>query len=146
MAYLNCVQIIGNLVRDPEIKTSAKGTPFGRVTIGVTRKYTVGEEKKEEASFFDVDVNGSIAESLGKYKKKGDPILVVGRLQQQQWEDKTTGAKRSAVLIRADSVQFLARPEKDPASAPQRSASAPMRQAPPASKADAHDDGSDIPF
>jgi single-strand DNA-binding protein len=107
MASYNRVILMGNLTRDPEVKYSAGGSAIAKFSVAVNRKYKVGDELKEEVGFFDIVVFGKQAENCGEYLKKGRPVLVEGRLQQDRWDDKETGAKRSKVLIAAQSVQFL---------------------------------------
>jgi single-strand DNA-binding protein len=107
MASYNRVILMGNLTRDPEVKYSQGGSAIAKFAVAVNRRYKSGEELKEEVGFFDIVVFGKQAENCGEYLKKGRGVLVEGRLQQDRWEDKETGAKRSRVLVVAQSVQFL---------------------------------------
>ena len=65
--------------------------------------------RNEEVDFFDVSAWRELGETIANYKKKGDPILVEGRLQYRTWEAQD-GSKRSKVDVVADNVQFLGRP------------------------------------
>ncbi len=107
MASYNRVILMGNLTRDPEVKYSQGGSAIAKFSIAVNRRYKAGDDLKEEVGFFDIVVFGKQAENCGEYLKKGRGVLVEGRLQQDRWEDKETGAKRSRVLVVAQSVQFL---------------------------------------
>jgi single-strand DNA-binding protein len=62
--------------------------------------------KSEEVDFFDISAWRELGETIANYKKKGDPILVEGRLQYRTWEAQD-GSKRSKVDVVADNVQFL---------------------------------------
>lgn len=101
---------MGNVTRDPEIKYTAKGTAIAKLGLAISRKWsTESGEKKEETTFVDVDFAGKIAETVGKFVKKGDPIHVDGRLKLDQWDDKKTGEKRSKLGIWGEGMQFLNR-------------------------------------
>jgi single stranded DNA-binding protein len=64
--------------------------------------------RNEEVDFFDISAWRELGETIATYKKKGDPILVEGRLQYRTWEAQD-GSKRSKVDVVADNVQFLGR-------------------------------------
>jgi single-strand DNA-binding protein len=103
---LNDTKLVGNLVRDPEIHQTPKGTPVASVTLGVNESYTVDDEKRKVTTFVDVQTWGPNAENLAKLAKKGQEIFVEGALRQDLWEDKASGQKRSKLFIRANSWQF----------------------------------------
>lgn len=108
MASFNKVIIAGNLTRDPELRYTPKGTAIARFTLAVNRVWkTETGETKEEVSFIDVDAFGRQAENIGKYMKKGRPLLVEGRLRQDSWEDKTTQQKRSKLMVVLESFSFI---------------------------------------
>lgn len=110
MASFNKVILMGNVTRDPEVKYTAKGTAIAKLGLAVSRKFsTESGEKKEEVTFVDVDFVGKIAETVGKYVKKGDPIHIDGRLKLDSWEDKKTGEKRSKLGVWGEGMQFLNR-------------------------------------
>lgn len=110
MASFNKVILMGNVTRDPEVKYTNKGTAIAKLGMAVSRKWsTESGEKKEETTFVDVDFIGKIAETVGKFIKKGDPIHIDGRLKLDQWEDKKTGEKRSKLGILGEGMQFLNR-------------------------------------
>lgn len=95
--------LTGNLTRDPEKVDTDKAT-VARFSIAVNRR-----GKNERVDFFDVTAFSHTAENILKYKVKGDPVLIEGHLQQDSWEDRETGKKRSKVTVIADNVEFLGR-------------------------------------
>jgi single-strand DNA-binding protein len=105
MVSFNRVVLAGNLVRDPELRFTNNGVPVCSFSIAVNR---VRSKQSEAVDFFNVSAWRELGESVANYKKKGDPILVEGRLQYRTWEAQD-GAKRSAVDVVADRVQFLRR-------------------------------------
>ena len=108
MASFNKVILAGNLTRDPELRYTPKGTAVARFTLAVNRVWrTETGENKEEVSFIDVDAFGRQAENIGKYMKKGRPLLVEGRLKQDTWEDKTTQQKRTKLMVVLESFSFI---------------------------------------
>lgn len=116
MASFNKVILCGNLTRDPEMRYTPKGTGIAKFGLAVNRKWT-GEdgEKKEEVTFLDVAFFGKMAETIGQYLKKGAPLLVEGRLEQETWDDKETGKPRSKIVVVGESFQFLNAGKKEEA-------------------------------
>ena len=109
MASFNQVVLVGNMVRDPEVKALNNGSSVAKFTIGMTRKWqTENGEKKEEATFVDIDSFGKTASVVEKYLRKGDPVLVEGRLKMEQWEK--DGQKRSKLMVVANAIQLLGKP------------------------------------
>lgn len=103
---INQVAVSGNLTRDPELRHTPGGTAV--VNLGMAndrnRKDTDGEWIVE-TSFFDVTVWGKHGEFCARKLKKGSQVFVVGRLEQQQWQDKESGGNRSKVIIVASRVE-----------------------------------------
>jgi single-strand DNA-binding protein len=115
MVSFNRVVLGGNLTKDPELRVTQNGVPVCNFPIAVNR---VRSKKSEAVDFFNVSCWRQLGEMVANYKKKGDPILVEGRLQYRTWQA-PDGTKRSAVEVVADRVQFLSRgqnsqPEKNP--------------------------------
>lgn len=96
------VTVTGNLTRDPELKYTSGGKAMAKLAVAVSRK--VGPEKEERISFFDVTCWDKLAENVAASCGKGCRVTVVGRLEQQTWDDKETGKQRSRVEIVADEV------------------------------------------
>jgi single-strand DNA-binding protein len=108
MAYLNKVFLIGNLTRDPELRTTPKGTPICQFGIAVNRQFKdESGATRDETTFVDIEAWGKQGELVAKYLSKGSPAMVEGRLKLDQWEDKQSGQKRSKLKVVLDNVQFL---------------------------------------
>jgi single-strand DNA-binding protein len=108
MPNLNKVMLMGNLTRDPEIKYTPKGTAIAVFAIATNRAYTLENgEKREEVTFVDCEAYARLAEIIGEYCKKGKPIFVEGRLKLDQWDDKTSGQKRSKMKVIVEVMQLL---------------------------------------
>jgi len=105
MVSFNRVILAGNLTRDPELRFTGDGIPVCSFGLAVNRV----RSRNEEVDFFDISAWRELGETVANYKKKGDPILVEGRLQYRTWEAQD-GSKRSKVDVVADNVQFLGRP------------------------------------
>ena len=104
MVSFNRVVLAGNLTRDPELRFTGGGIPVCEFGLAVNRV----RSKNEEVDFFDITAWRELGETIANYKKKGDPILIEGRLQYRSWEAQD-GSKRSKVDVVADNVQFLGR-------------------------------------
>src|ERR671939_2021674 len=106
MVSFNRVVLAGNLTRDPELRFTNDGVPVCSFGLAVNRV----RSRNEEVDFFDVSAWRELGETIANYKKKGDPILVEGKLQYRTWEAQD-GSRRSKVDVVADNVQFLGRGE-----------------------------------
>ena len=108
MANLNKVMLIGNLTRDPVIKSTPKGTLIADIGLAINRNYTTASgEKREEATFVDIELWDKLAELAEKYLKKGRPVYIEGSLRLDSWDDKQTGQKRTKLKVRGEVMQFL---------------------------------------
>lgn len=109
MANLNKVMIIGNLTADPEVRTTPRGNSVAELRLAVNRISSGPNEgeRREETTFLDVTCWGRTAEIAGQYLSKGRPVFIEGRLQQDTWEDKQTGQRRSKIRIVAENMQLL---------------------------------------
>ena len=105
-SYNRCI-FLGNITRDPEIRFTPSGMSIARIGLAVNSKRKSGDTYIDEVLFIDCTAFGRTAEVIGEYVKKGHLVLIEGRLQLQQWEDKTTGAKRSKHEVLIDRIQFL---------------------------------------
>lgn len=106
MASFNRVVLVGNLTRDPELRSIQSGTSVADVGLAVNeRRKDQSGNWVEDVNFFDVTVWGRNAEVLHDYARKGSQILVEGRLKQDTWEQE--GQKRSKVKIIAERVVLL---------------------------------------
>ncbi len=108
MAGFNRVILIGNLTRDPELRYTPQGTAVADLRLAVTTvRGRSGSERKEETLFIDCTVWDRQAETCSEYLAKGRPVLVEGRLIEDQWQDKETGERRSRIKVYVQNVQFL---------------------------------------
>lgn len=106
MSGINKVILIGNLGRDPEVRTTNSGTPVGNLNVATTRSFTKDGEKTEETEWHRVTVWGKTAENCQRFLTKGRQVYVEGRLQTRSYEDKD-GIKKYSTEVVADTVQFL---------------------------------------
>ena len=102
MVSFNRVVLAGNLTRDPELRFTNDGIPVCSFGLAVNRV----RSRSEEVDFFNISAWRELGETIANYKKKGDPILLEGRLQYRTWEAQD-GSKRSAVDVVADNIQVL---------------------------------------
>jgi len=110
MASLNKVFLLGNLTRDPDLRALPSGSAVCEFGIAVNRRYTSANgQEVEEPCFVDIVVWGRSAESCKQYLEKGSQVMIEGRLQLDQWEDRNGGGKRSRLRVIAEQVQFLSR-------------------------------------
>jgi single-strand DNA-binding protein len=108
MASFNKVILMGNLTRDPEMRVTPGGFSICKFTLAVNRKFKSQDgQEKEEVAFIDVDSFGKQAEVISKFFGKGKPILVEGRLRQDKWDDKTSGEKRSKLMVVLEGFSFV---------------------------------------
>lgn len=104
MNNLNQILLEGNLTRDPEFKTTTKGTVLCNFSVASNRYLPKGDgEFSEDVSFFDVTAWTELAEKMRDIKK-GRGVRIIGRLKQDRWEQ--DGKQRSRVLIVAEHVVF----------------------------------------
>lgn len=101
---MNKITIIGNLVRDPELRVTPKGISNCQFTVAVDRKYKVDGEKVTD--FFRVTTWRSLAEYCNKNLRKGRKAAVIGELQASAYESKD-GQARINLDINADEVEIL---------------------------------------
>jgi single-strand DNA-binding protein len=101
--------LIGNLTRDIELRSIAGNTSVGKGGLAINRKFKdASGATKEEVTFVDFEVWGNTAENLTRFTAKGDPVMLIGSLKLDQWEDKD-GGKRSKLLVRVNGFELLAR-------------------------------------
>jgi len=105
--YLNKAIIIGNLTRDPELRALPSGIQVTSLSVATNRVWKDKSGAKQEASdFHNVVVFGRQAETSAQYLKKGQQVMIEGRIQTRSWDDKQSGEKKYRTEIVAESVQF----------------------------------------
>lgn len=108
--YLNKVLIVGNLTRDPELKSLPSGAKVTSFSVATNRVWSDQQGKRQEATdYHNIVVFGRQAETSAQYLKKGSNVLIEGRLQTRSW-DGQDGKKQYRTEIVADRVQFGNRP------------------------------------
>lgn len=104
---LNKVQLIGNIVRDPEVRYTPKNTAVANFTVATNRSWTdANGQTQEDAEFTRCVAWGKLAEIVGQILSKGRKVYVEGRLQTRSWETKE-GDKRNTTEVVADQVIAL---------------------------------------
>lgn len=101
---MNQISIIGNITKDPELRSTQDGTPVCWFTVAVNRKKT---QKNQDpgADFFNVNAWRGLGENCAKYLAKGKKVAVVGRLSLRTWEK--DGKHGASLEVLADDVEFL---------------------------------------
>jgi single-strand DNA-binding protein len=103
---MNCVQLVGNLGNDPELRTTGSGTVVGSFSLATESRVKVGDNWEKKTEWHKIIVFGKTAENCGQYLSKGKKAAVTGRIQYRSWEDKE-GNKRYTTEIVANDVEFL---------------------------------------
>ena len=103
--YLNKAFVIGNLTRDPELRSLPSGVQVATFSVATNRVWKNQEgQKQENTEFHNIVVFGRQAETVSQYLRKGNTVLVEGRLQTRSWDSE--GVKKYRTEIVADRVQF----------------------------------------
>ena len=110
---LNRVFVIGNLTRDPELKSLPSGSSVCNFSIATNRTWTdkASSEKKTAVEYHNIVIFGKMADTVAQYMKRGSQLLVEGRLQTRSWEK--DGKKNYRTEVVAESVQFGAKPKNE---------------------------------
>lgn len=102
----NQVVLMGNLTRDPELRTTPNGHSVCSFSLALNRSYKAADgEWQEMTDYVDITAWAGLAERVAQYLTKGRKCLVSGRLQSRSWEQ--DGQKRSKVEVVANDVTFL---------------------------------------
>ncbi len=113
MRGVNELTIVGNLGGDPEVRTTGGGTVVATFSVGVNAREKRQGEWQDHTEWFRVVCWGSTAEAIGKYLRKGAPVLVLGRLRTEQWKDQD-GNDRRSTKVYARGVTFLGGGQREP--------------------------------
>ena len=103
---MNKVYLIGNLTRDPEMRSTSSGIPVCNFSIAVNRRFKNAQTGQQETDFFNIVAWRQLAELCGRYLAKGRKVAVFGSIQTRSYEAQD-GSKRTAFDIVADEVDFL---------------------------------------
>jgi single-strand DNA-binding protein len=112
MASVNKVIIVGNLGKDPEMRTFPSGGRVCNVTIATSERWKDKNsgEMKEATEWHRVVFNDRLAEIAGEYLRKGSQVYVEGSLRTRKWTDKD-GVEKYTTEIRADEMKMLGKRE-----------------------------------
>ena len=102
---MNRCTLIGNLTKDPELRSTPNGISVCTFSIGVSRRFS-NQNGERESDFFNIVVWRKPAENAAKYLRKGSQVGIAGTIQNRSYEAKD-GTKRYITEIVADEVQFL---------------------------------------
>ncbi|MFT3718527.1 single-stranded DNA-binding protein [Pseudorhodoferax sp.] len=108
MASVNKVILVGNLGRDPEVRTFPSGGRVANVRIATTEQWRDKQsgEQRELTEWHNVVFNDRLAEIVEQYLRKGSQVYVEGSLRTRKWQDQS-GQDRYTTEIRADRMQML---------------------------------------
>lgn len=109
MASFNKVILVGNLTRDPEVRRTSKDTAVCEFSVAINESWGKGDDRKESVEFINCRAWEKQAENLGRHKKKGDLLLIEGKLTTDKWKDKDTGGNRTKVVVLARFITYLPR-------------------------------------
>lgn len=139
--------IIGNLTRDPELRTTASGQSVTSFGVATNRQWTnQAGQKQEQVEFHNIVAWGKLAEICQQYLGKGRKVYVEGRLQTREWEGQD-GHKRQRTEIIAENMIMLDRAPQGVGAAPKVVPESVPESAPaPAAKDEEEIKLEDIPF
>lgn len=144
---MNRLTIIGNLTRDPELRTTGSGINVCSFTVAVNRRRTV--EGQQEADFFRVTAWRQLGENCQRYLAKGRKVAVTGPISVSTYQA-SDGSTRAQMEITADDVEFLSGRNEESSSYPAASSyqAAPAPKSNPAPAMDGYEEveGDDLPF
>lgn len=153
MSSVNACFFLGNLTRDPELKSTPSGTAVAAIGIAVNEVYTKDGQRHESTHYFDLEAWGRTAEIAGEYLKKGNSAHFQCRAKLETWEDKQTGQKRSKVKFVIDRLTLLSngqRQQEETQGASRQTQQGKYRQPqvarPPQQRQPPPWDDSDIPY
>jgi single-strand DNA-binding protein len=105
---VNKVILVGNLGRDPEVRSLPNGQAVANFTLATSRRFK-GQDgsRQEKTEWHNITVYGKSAEIAGQYLTKGKQIFLEGRIETRSWDDKTSGEKKYKTEIICDNFQML---------------------------------------
>ena len=105
---LNKVFLIGNLGRDPEVRSTQSGQTMATFTLATNRRWRDRDgNRQEQTEWHTIVLWGRQAEIAGQYLRRGRQVFVEGRLQTRSWQDQRTGEKRYKTEIVCENFQML---------------------------------------
>lgn len=105
---VNKVILVGNLGRDPEVRSTTSGQPVATFSLATNRRWNDRQgNRQEETEWHQIVCWGRQAEVAGEYLRKGKQIYVEGRIQTRSWDDRQTGEKKYRTEIVCENFQML---------------------------------------
>lgn len=105
---VNKVMLIGNLGRDPEVRTTPSGQTVASFSLATSRRWRDRDgNRQEQTEWHNIVCWGRQAEVAGQYLTKGKQVYVEGRLQTRSWEDRQTGEKKYKTEVVVENFQML---------------------------------------
>lgn len=105
---VNKVILVGNLGRDPEVRTTPSGQPVASFSLATNRRWKDRDgNRQDQTEWHNIVCWGRQAEVAGQYLTKGKQIYVEGRLQTRSWEDRQSGEKKYKTEIICENFQML---------------------------------------
>ena len=146
MASVNKVILIGNLGKDPEIRTTPQGTSLARFSLATTSTWKdASGAKQERTEWHDIVAWEKLAQICGEYLHKGKMVYVEGSLQTRSWEDQN-GQKRYKTEVKASNVVMLSRREDGARASASGAPAREVADAPEAPVASGATYDDDVPF
>lgn len=139
---MNKIFLIGNLTRDPELRTTQSGVSVCSFTVAVNRRRGNAEAGQPEADFFRVSAWRQLGENCNRFLAKGRKVGVVGTLTTQTYTG-NDGQPRFSLEVQADEIEFLTPRNEQGEATTSMPTSAPMQQG---SSGFVQVDEDDLPF
>lgn len=99
--------IVGRVTQDPEVRTTPGGQQVSSFSIATNRYWNdQSGQKQNKAEFHNIVAWGRLAEVAGQFLKKGSYVLIEGRIETRNWEDKNSGQRRYRTEIVAENLQL----------------------------------------
>jgi len=98
------ITIMGNLGRDPEVKVSASGSKFARLSVAINKQVKTDEGYENQPVWYEVVCFGKTAEALEKFAQKGSKVLVTGKPEPQSYTDKSGTVRHKIQVVATDVV------------------------------------------
>jgi single-strand DNA-binding protein len=105
---LNKIMLIGNLGRDPEVRSTPSGQAVTTFSVATSRKWKNRDgQQQDETEWYNVETWGRLAEICGQYLQKGSKVYIEGRGKTESWDDRDTGQKRYKFKVVAQEMKML---------------------------------------
>lgn len=111
MSTFNKVILVGHLGNEPSIRSTDQQVKVADFSIATNELFQKNGEKVEITDWHDIVAWRKLADFSERFLKKGNKIMVEGRLKTRLWVDKETGVKRKNVFVIADQIQFMDKKE-----------------------------------